>query len=98
MLFLLIVFNLLIILQANSVLKSGKVSELLDPSLDSRDSDQEKTERMVLAATLCIRRAPRLRPCISVVSFLPRQTFISPTCYHCYFLTRIIAFCWVCRF
>lgn len=56
-----------LVLWANSVLKSGKVSELLDPSLDSRDSDQEKTERMVLAATLCIRRSPRLRPCISVV-------------------------------
>lgn len=56
-----------IVLWANPILKGGKVSELLDPSLGSAESDQEKIERMILAATLCIRRSPKLRPCISVV-------------------------------
>jgi len=49
---------------------------LLDPSLGS-DYDHVQIERMVLAATLCIKRAPRLRPQISIVSLLNTRTFHS---------------------
>ena len=59
------------VLKAKPILKRGKVSQLLDPILGSSDSDQEKIERMVLAATLCISHVPTLRPSISVVRFLP---------------------------
>lgn len=55
--------------QAKPILSGGKVSQLLDPSLaDGYDCDQ--MERMVLAATLCLRRAPRARPQMGVVSHL----------------------------
>jgi len=40
---------------------------LLDPSLGD-NYDHEEMERMVLAATLCIRRAPGARPKMSFVS------------------------------
>ncbi|CAK7346908.1 unnamed protein product [Dovyalis caffra] len=54
---------------AKPILNGGKVSQLLDPSLgDSYDRDQ--MERMVLAATLCVRRAPRARPQMSLVAKL----------------------------
>ncbi|KAI4317077.1 hypothetical protein L6164_024986 [Bauhinia variegata] len=55
-----------IVMWATPILKSGKLSELLDPCLGS-DYDYCQIERMVLAATLCIRRAPRLRPQISLI-------------------------------
>lgn len=55
--------------QASPILHSGKVSQLLDPSLGD-NYDHEERERMVLAATLCIRRAPRARPHMSLVSDL----------------------------
>lgn len=55
--------------QADTILKSGKVSQLLDPSLAS-DNDGSQIERMVLAATLCIREDPRVRPQINHVSLL----------------------------
>lgn len=42
---------------------------MLDPSLD-QDFDNDQIERMVLAATLCIIRAPTLRPQINLVSYL----------------------------
>ncbi|OMO91237.1 hypothetical protein CCACVL1_07181 [Corchorus capsularis] len=55
-----------LVMWAKPILSSGKVSQLLDSSLgDGYDRDQ--IERMVLAATLCIRRAPRARPQMSVV-------------------------------
>ncbi|KAK6257587.1 hypothetical protein QUC31_001046 [Theobroma cacao] len=55
-----------LVMWAKPILSGGKVSQLLDPSLgDGYDRDQ--MERMVLAATLCIRRAPRARPQMSVV-------------------------------
>ncbi|XVE60268.1 hypothetical protein DITRI_Ditri05aG0115300 [Diplodiscus trichospermus] len=55
-----------LVMWAKPILNGGKVSQLLDPSLgDCYDLDQ--MERMVLAATLCIRRAPRARPQMSVV-------------------------------
>ena len=55
--------------QATPILNSGKVSPLLDPSLGD-DYDQDQMERLVLAATLCIRRAPKARPQMSLVSNL----------------------------
>lgn len=66
------VINDYILLQATSVLKSGKISQLLDPSLGSEYNNCQ-IKRMVLAATLCIRRVPRLRPQIGVVSPFPAQ-------------------------
>lgn len=55
-----------LVMWAKPILKGGKVSQLLDPSLGS-DYDHDQIEWMVLAATLCIKRAPRLRPQISLV-------------------------------
>lgn len=46
------------------------MSDLLDASLVS-DYDHDLIERMALAATLCIRRAPLFRPNISIVSIRP---------------------------
>lgn len=56
-------------MQASPILNSGKVLQMLDPSL-GENYDHEEMERMVLAATLCIRRAPRARPLMSLVSYL----------------------------
>lgn len=56
------------------MLNSGKFSELLDPSLSNK-YDHGHIERMVLAATLCIRQAPRARPRMSLVS--PISTSLS---------------------
>lgn len=61
------------VLQAKPILTEGKVSQLLDPSLGS-DYNHDQIGRMILAATLCIRRAPRLRPQISLVSWLLKCT------------------------
>ncbi|XP_022973811.1 proline-rich receptor-like protein kinase PERK12 isoform X1 [Cucurbita maxima] len=55
-----------LVMWAKPILKEIKVSELLDPSLGS-DYNDDQIGRMILAATLCIRRAPRLRPQISLV-------------------------------
>lgn len=55
--------------QAKPILNSGKVSQLLDPSMGNK-YDQGQVERMVLAATLCIRHAPRARPQMSFVSWM----------------------------
>ncbi|PIA47567.1 hypothetical protein AQUCO_01400306v1 [Aquilegia coerulea] len=50
-----------LVMWAKPILNGGKVKQLLDPSLgENYDSDQ--MERMVLAASLCIRRSPRTRP------------------------------------
>ncbi|KAK4572685.1 hypothetical protein RGQ29_030922, partial [Quercus rubra] len=54
---------------AKQILNGGKVSQLLDPSLGD-NYDQDQMERMILAATLCIRRAPRARPQISILNSL----------------------------
>lgn len=53
--------------QASPILNSGKVLQLLDPSLGD-NYDHEEMEKMVLAATLCIKRAPKARPQMSLVS------------------------------
>ncbi|KAK4788737.1 hypothetical protein SAY86_020056 [Trapa natans] len=55
-----------LVMWAKPILQSGKVSQLLDPSLGS-DYDHEHIGRMVLAATTCIIRSPRARPQISRV-------------------------------
>lgn len=54
-------------IQATPFLKDGKLSQLLDSSICG-DDKHWLIERMVLAATLCIRRAPKFRPQISIVS------------------------------
>ncbi|XP_061372185.1 protein kinase STUNTED-like isoform X2 [Gastrolobium bilobum] len=58
-----------LVMWASPILNSGKVSQLLDPSLGD-NYDHEEMERMVLAATLCIRRAPKARPHMSRISKL----------------------------
>lgn len=55
-----------LVMWAKPILKDGKVSQLLDPSLDT-DYDNDQIERMVLAATLSISRAPTVRPQINLV-------------------------------
>jgi hypothetical protein len=65
--------------QASPLLNSGKVSELLDPSLGD-NYDHEEMERMVLAATLCIKRAPKARPQMSIVSAPLSSLFFIANC------------------
>ncbi|XP_015885783.2 LOW QUALITY PROTEIN: protein kinase STUNTED [Ziziphus jujuba] len=55
-----------LVMWATPILNGGKVSELLDPCLGT-NYDQDQLERMVLAATLCVRRAPRARPQMGLV-------------------------------
>ncbi|XP_076916813.1 protein kinase STUNTED-like [Bidens hawaiensis] len=55
-----------LVIWAKPILSSGKYCQLLDQTFgNSFDADQ--MERMALAATLCIRRAPRARPHMSSV-------------------------------
>ncbi|MCD7450161.1 hypothetical protein HAX54_003942 [Datura stramonium] len=55
-----------LVMWAKQVLKGGNMRDLLDPSLiDAYEHDQ--FEIMVLAALLCIRRAPGIRPQIDIV-------------------------------
>ncbi|KVH98652.1 Concanavalin A-like lectin/glucanase, subgroup [Cynara cardunculus var. scolymus] len=54
---------------AKPILSSGKFARLLDPSLGD-DYDFDQMERMALASTLCIRRAPRARPQMTTVSLV----------------------------
>ncbi|XP_052191561.1 protein kinase STUNTED-like [Diospyros lotus] len=58
-----------LVMWARPILNGQKVSQLLDPSL-ANNYDLHQMERMVLAATLCTRRAPRARPKMSIVSKL----------------------------
>ncbi|KAK0606024.1 hypothetical protein LWI29_033291 [Acer saccharum] len=55
-----------LVMWAKPILKDGKLSQLLDQSLGC-DFDINQIERMVLAATLCIRRAPQFRPQMNLV-------------------------------
>ncbi|KAK7350905.1 hypothetical protein VNO77_09948 [Canavalia gladiata] len=55
-----------LVMWATPVLKDGKLSQLLDPNVGD-EYDECLIKRMVLAATLCIRRAPRLRPQINLI-------------------------------
>ncbi|KAJ8625449.1 hypothetical protein MRB53_033979 [Persea americana] len=55
-----------LVMWAKPILQSGKVMKLLDPNLgDKHDNDQ--LERIVMAASLCLRRSPRLRPRINLI-------------------------------
>ncbi|CAA3030467.1 probable receptor-like serine threonine- kinase At5g57670 [Olea europaea subsp. europaea] len=55
-----------LVMWANRVMKDGKISQLLDPNLTNA-YDYNQFEKMVLAAILCIRRAPQSRPQISLI-------------------------------
>uniref|UniRef100_A0A0A0KIT6 Protein kinase domain-containing protein n=1 Tax=Cucumis sativus TaxID=3659 RepID=A0A0A0KIT6_CUCSA len=55
-----------LVMWARPILIDGKVSRLLDPTLGG-NYNQDEMERVVLAASLCIRRAPRARPPMSLV-------------------------------
>ncbi|CAN1781133.1 Protein kinase STUNTED [Linum perenne] len=56
-----------LLMWARPILQGGKQSQLLDPHIKTEDAEDE-IERMVMAATLCIRSCPKSRPQISVVS------------------------------
>ncbi|KAL6511993.1 hypothetical protein OROGR_021590 [Orobanche gracilis] len=55
-----------LVMWAKPILNSEKFALLLDPDLWNTYYDHEQVERMVLAASLCIRRAPRARPQMSL--------------------------------
>ncbi|KAK7410633.1 hypothetical protein VNO78_01577 [Psophocarpus tetragonolobus] len=55
-----------LVMWASPILDSGKVLQLLDPSLGD-NYDHEEMEKMVLAASLCIKRAPKARPQMSLI-------------------------------
>ncbi|KAH0892541.1 hypothetical protein HID58_054970 [Brassica napus] len=56
-----------LVMWANPILESGKFAQLLDPSLEADDSSNDLIEKLLLAATLCIKRAPHDRPQIGLV-------------------------------
>ncbi|XP_042040454.1 probable receptor-like serine/threonine-protein kinase At5g57670 [Salvia splendens] len=60
-----------LVMWAKPILTSDKFTTLLDPNLGS-NYDHDQVERMLLAASLCIRRAPRARPQMSQVLKLLR--------------------------
>ncbi|KAF3334171.1 putative receptor-like serine/threonine-protein kinase [Carex littledalei] len=55
-----------LVMWAHLTLQEGKVGQLLDPSLPT-ESCSDQIERLILAASLCIRRAPQSRPHITMV-------------------------------
>ncbi|PNT77771.1 receptor-like cytosolic serine/threonine-protein kinase RBK1 isoform X2 [Brachypodium distachyon] len=55
-----------LVMWATPMLKSGDISDLLDPSLDVKH-DEVEVRRMSLAASLCLGRSARLRPRISQI-------------------------------
>ncbi|XP_077224745.1 protein kinase STUNTED-like isoform X2 [Tasmannia lanceolata] len=55
-----------LVMWAMPILRSGKVMQLLDP-IFRHEYDNDQMEKMVLAASLCIRRAPRLRPRMGLI-------------------------------
>lgn len=54
------------IFQAKPIIESGDIKGLLDPKLEGK-FDETQMQRMVLAASLCITRAARLRPKLNQV-------------------------------
>ncbi|RID75107.1 hypothetical protein BRARA_B02168 [Brassica rapa] len=57
-----------LVMWAKPILEDGKYSQLLDPSLrDNKNNNGDQMQRMVLAATLCIRRSPQARPKMSSI-------------------------------
>ncbi|KAE8709941.1 Kinase protein with adenine nucleotide alpha hydrolases-like domain, putative isoform 5 [Hibiscus syriacus] len=55
-----------LVMWAKPILKDSDFSELLDPELGS-SYECHQIERMILAATLCVRRAPLKRPQVSLI-------------------------------
>ncbi|XP_038997878.1 probable receptor-like serine/threonine-protein kinase At5g57670 isoform X2 [Hibiscus syriacus] len=55
-----------LVMWAKPILKDSNFSQLLDPQLGS-SYECRQIERMILAATLCIRRAPLMRPQVSLI-------------------------------
>ncbi|KAI3504891.1 hypothetical protein L1887_26666 [Cichorium endivia] len=60
-----------LVMWAKPIVSSGKFLQLLDESLGNK-YDADQMERMALASTLCIRRAPRARPNMTTVVKLLR--------------------------
>ncbi|XP_008813513.2 serine/threonine-protein kinase RIPK-like [Phoenix dactylifera] len=58
-----------LVMWATPILERGDVMNLLDPNLDLKH-DEVQMRRMVLAASLCITRAARLRPQMSQIQSL----------------------------
>jgi len=54
------------LMQATPLLESGNLKALLDPKTNG-NFDVVQMQRMVLAATLCVRQTARLRPKVSQV-------------------------------
>ena len=54
------------LMQATPLLESGNLKALLDPKTNGK-FDVVQMQRMVLAATLCVRQTTRLRPKVSRV-------------------------------
>lgn len=72
----------LFLVQANSIIQGGKLTQLVDPNLPTEGHNAE-VERMTLAASLCIRQAPQNRPQMDAVSFflfLPWYTYFATAC------------------
>ncbi|KAG1369949.1 Proline-rich receptor-like protein kinase PERK8 [Cocos nucifera] len=55
-----------LVMWAKKILQDGKAKQLVDPCLGTNYSD-DQLERMILAASLCIRRDPQSRPRIATV-------------------------------
>ncbi|CAN8264473.1 unnamed protein product [Cochlearia groenlandica] len=55
-----------LVLWANPILESGKFAHLLDPNLEA-DNRNDLIEKLLLAATLCIKRAAQDRPQMGLV-------------------------------
>ncbi|ERM96729.1 hypothetical protein AMTRI_Chr11g157060 [Amborella trichopoda] len=55
-----------LVMWATPLLEKGKVLELVDPTLGD-DYDRDQMHRVMLAASLCIRRAARSRPHMSLI-------------------------------
>lgn len=53
--------------QATRILERGELIDLLDPNLGT-NHDKGEMSRMILAASLCITRVPRIRPQIDKAS------------------------------
>ncbi|KAJ4795232.1 Protein kinase superfamily protein [Rhynchospora pubera] len=55
-----------LVMWAHLTMQEGKIGQLLDPNLPT-ESYSDQIERLILAASLCIRRTPQSRPHITMV-------------------------------
>ncbi|RWW31521.1 hypothetical protein BHE74_00056303, partial [Ensete ventricosum] len=55
-----------LVMWAKPILQDGDVKQLIDPALKN-DFNSDQAERMILAASLCVRRLHRARPSMSIV-------------------------------